>query len=61
MFENFEKPDWEENFSYMEPLQVKKGMSAGKVITLAIVCALVAGALGAGLSFLFVMNRLVFT
>ena len=52
MFENFEKPDCEENFSYMEPLQVKKGLSAGKVVAIALVCALLAGALGAGLSFL---------
>lgn len=52
MYENFDSPSWEEQEQkkyWVEPEQPKKtGLSAGKVVMIAIVCSLLAGALGAG-------------
>jgi len=52
MYENFENPGWEEpdrTDYWIQPEKPKKsGITAGKVVVLAIVCSLLSGAVGAG-------------
>ena len=49
MFDNYEKPEWDEQASHYYPTHPqKKGLSNGKIIALTLVCSLLAGSLGAG-------------
>lgn len=58
MYENFDGQSWEEPQWAEPPKKTKTGMSGGKVVALALVCSLVAGALGAGATLLWNREQL---